>query len=221
MTEPASQGGGQDTRGEGGGGVPAPAASRETPRTPPADGGGRAGRFWSTRRIPAMLLAAALAGASGLLLYDIVSVRAGEPAMYWRRRLTQELAEQPLNETWVVVAACVAMALGAWLILLALTPGLRALLPMRRDDDARVRAGLDRDAAELVLRDRAMEVSGVQSARVKMRRSKARVRAQSHFRALDDVREDLDVALAGGIGQLGLAKPPSLSVRVRRPNKKG
>jgi hypothetical protein len=38
-----------------------------------------------------------------------------------------------LSETWVVVAACVAMALGVWLLLLALTSGLRALLPMRRD----------------------------------------------------------------------------------------
>jgi hypothetical protein len=184
------------------------------------DGAPRAGRFWSERRIPAALVAAVLVGASGLLLYDIVAVRVGHPAMYWRRRLVAELAEQPLNETWVQVAACVAMALGVWLIALALTPGLRALLAMRRDI-AQVRAGLDREAAALALRDRAMEVSGVQSARVKVGRSKARVRAQSHFRDLDDVRNDLDSALGTGIGQLGLSKPPSLSVHVRRPKKKG
>ncbi|TFI24990.1 DUF6286 domain-containing protein [Streptomyces sp. 4R-3d] len=200
--------------------APDPATHREPPPKRDRSGAGRAGRFWSRRRVPTLLLAAVLAGAAGLLLYDIVSVRAGRPGMYWRRKLAQELAEQPLNETWVVVASCVAMALGLWLALLALTPGLRALLPMRRDA-TRVRAGLERDAAALVLRDRAMEVSGIRTARVKVHRSKIRVRAQSHFRALDDVRHDLDAALESAVGQLGLARPPSLSIRVRRSKKTG
>ncbi|MFJ5101802.1 DUF6286 domain-containing protein [Streptomyces sp. NPDC088554] len=187
------------------------------------DGGGGeagAGRFWSARRIPAALTALVLLGATGLLLYDIAAVRAGHDAMSWRRQLADQLARQPLDEVWVLVAAAVAMALGVWLLVLALTPGLRGLLPMRRDS-AQVRAGLDREAAELALRDRAMEVSGVQSARVRMRRSKVNVRAHSHFRALDDVHADLATALGTGIGELGLDRTPSLTVRVRRPAKKG
>jgi hypothetical protein len=185
-----------------------------------ARAGGKAGRFWSSRRIPAVVVAAIVLGAAGLLLYDVAAVRADHPAMYWRRKLAEELATQPLNETWVLVGVCVAMALGLWLLVLALTPGLRALLPMRRDF-AHVRAGLDRDAAALALRDRAMEVSGVQSVRVRMKRHRVRVRARSHFRELDDVRADVDAALSAGIGELGLAKPPDLSVHVRRPTKKG
>ncbi|MFJ5226148.1 DUF6286 domain-containing protein [Streptomyces sp. NPDC088400] len=186
----------------------------------PDERGGRAGRFWSTRRIPAALTALVVLGAAGLLLYDVAAVRAGRPAMYWRRELAGQLAQQPLDQTWVLVAAAVAMALGLWLLVLALTPGLRGVLPMRRDS-TRVRAGLDRQAAALALRDRAMEVSGVQTARVKVSRSRAKVRADSHFRALDDVRDDLDVALGTGIRELGLAKPPTLTVHVRRPVKKG
>ncbi|MFJ4919043.1 DUF6286 domain-containing protein [Streptomyces sp. NPDC088725] len=182
--------------------------------------GGRAGRFWSARRVPAALVAAIALGAAGLMLYDIAAVRAGRPAMSWRRQLADQMASQPLNETWVLVAAGVAMALGVWLILLVLTPGLRALLPMRRDF-SHVRAGLDRKAAKLTLRDRAMEVSGVRSVKVRMRRGKVRVHAQSHFRDLDDVRRDLDGALSTGITELGLARSPGLSVRVRRPKKKG
>nr|WP_208298719.1 DUF6286 domain-containing protein [Streptomyces liangshanensis] len=193
-------------------------------RAPSVDGatvsGGRAGRFWSTRRIPAAVTALIILGAAGLVLYDVAAVRAGHAAMYWRRRLAEELAEQPLDETWLMLSACVAMALGVWLILLALTPGLRALLPMRREH-AHVRAGLDRSAAALVLRDRALEVSGVRSARVRVRRRTARVRALSHFRELDDVRADLDSALGAGLGELGLARPLALSVRVRRPKRKG
>ncbi|WP_442809279.1 DUF6286 domain-containing protein [Streptomyces sp. NBC_01218] len=183
-------------------------------------GGGRAGRFWSARRVPAALLALVVLGASGLFLYDVAAVRADRPAMRWRRSLADGLAERPLDDVWVRTGAGVAAALGLWLLLLALTPGLRGLLPMSRRYPG-VHAALDRDAASLVLRDRAVEVSGVQSVRVRTGRRKAAVRAVSHFRELDEVRADLDSALSAAVGELGLAKPPKLSVHVRRPAKKG
>ncbi|GAA3739082.1 DUF6286 domain-containing protein [Streptomyces tremellae] len=202
-----------------------PAPTRERPgggehadRAP--RGRRHAGRFWSSRRVPAALAAAVLLGASGLMLYDVVSVRADRPAMYWRRWLARELARQHLDGTAALVGGAVAMALGVWLIWLAVTPGLRAVLPMLRRRPA-VRAGLDRDAAALVLRDRAMEVPGVQSVRVKMKRHRATARAQAHFRPLDDVRGDLADALARGVRDLGLAKPPAVRVKVARPPKKG
>ncbi|MEU3182620.1 DUF6286 domain-containing protein [Streptomyces sp. NPDC006923] len=223
MSEPVAGGTGQEREDERGGVLeldPSSSATRYEPEPPADDGaGGRAGRFWSSRRIPAALVALVVLGAAALLLYDIAAVRAGHPAMAWRRELAGELARQPLDQTWVLVAAAVAMALGVWLVALALTPGLRGVLPMRRDF-GEVRAGLDRDAAALVLRDRAMEVSGVQSARVRVGRSRVKARAQSHFRELDDVRADLRDVLGAGIRELGLASPPALSVRVRRPTKK-
>ncbi|MGW2083607.1 DUF6286 domain-containing protein [Streptomyces sp. NPDC001880] len=183
------------------------------------EGGGRAGRFWSVRRVPAALLALVVLGGSGLLLYDVAAVRAGRPAMQWRRSLADELARRPLENVWLLAAAALVVAIGLWLLVLAVTPGLRDLLPMRRDRRG-VRAALDRSAAALVLRDRAVEVSGVQSVRVRMGRGRATVRAVSHFRELDDVRADLDTVLETGIRELGLARPPSLSVQVRRPTKK-
>ncbi|GAA1368248.1 DUF6286 domain-containing protein [Streptomyces beijiangensis] len=186
---------------------------------PVGPGGARAHRFWSPRRTPALLLALVVIGAVGVLLYDISAVRAGRDAMHWRQVAAGDLATRQLQDTWVLVGAGVAAALGLWLIVLAATPGLRAVLPMRRTT-ADVRGGLDREAAALVLRDRAMEVSGVQSARIRMKRSKVTVRALSHFRELDDVRADLDTALGTGITELGLAKPPGLSVHVGRPAKK-
>lgn len=183
-------------------------------------GDSAAGRFWSARRVPAALLALVLLGGAGLLLYDVAAVRAGHPAMRWRRSLADGLAEQRLDDVAVLIGAGVAALIGLWLILLALTPGLRDLLPMRRDR-AEVRAGLDRTAAALVLRDRSVEVPGVQSVRVRMGRRKAKVRALSHFRELDDVRTDLDAVLEKALRELGLARPPALSVEVHRPAKKG
>ncbi|WP_031109157.1 DUF6286 domain-containing protein [Streptomyces sp. NRRL S-146] len=182
--------------------------------------GGREGRFWSARRVPAAIVALLLLGLTGLFLYDIVSVRAGRPGMGWRRELARQLAERPLDDTWVLLGAGVAAVLGLWLLILAVTPGLRDVLPMRRTHTG-VRAGLHRDAAATALRDRAMEVGGVQSARVRVRRRRARVRAMSHFRELDDVRTELDDVLADAVRGLGLSQPPSLSVRVRRPGRKG
>ncbi|MFF0738273.1 DUF6286 domain-containing protein [Streptomyces chartreusis] len=197
----------------------ASAADYEPP--PVLDGeGGRERRFWSARRIPAAITALVLLFLAGVFLYDIASVRAERPPMAWRRELAHQLAERPLDDTWVLVGAGVAAALGLWLLVLAATPGLRRVLPMRRTHTD-VRAGLHRDLAALVLRDRAMEISGVQSVRVRMRRAKADVRAVSHFRDLDDVRADLDATLADAIRGLGLSRPPSLSVHVRRLGRKG
>ncbi|MFD5835964.1 DUF6286 domain-containing protein [Streptomyces collinus] len=179
-------------------------------------------RFWSARRIPAAVVALLSVAATGLVLYDVVSVRAGGPAMRWRRRLAEELATRPLDDIWMIVGAAVAMALGLWLFLLAVTPGLRRLLPMRQPTGipgTEIRAGLDRRAAALVLRDRAVQVPGVQSARIAVGRRKVKARAEAHFRDLEEVRADLDATLGEVVTSLGLARQPALTVQVRRPKK--
>ncbi|MCK7621914.1 DUF6286 domain-containing protein [Streptomyces sp. RS10V-4] len=191
---------------------PGPHGSAE--RQPGGDG--HAGRFWSVRRVPAALVALVLLAATGLLLYDVAAVRAGHPAMAWRRRLAHELATRHLDDPWVLGGAALAVALGIWLLVLAATPGLRAVLPMRRAVPG-LRAGLDRRAAALVLRDRAMEVSGVQSVRLTVGRRRARARAVAHFRELDAVRGDLTTALGDGLRELDLNRRPRLRVDVRRP----
>ncbi|MET8896601.1 DUF6286 domain-containing protein [Streptomyces albogriseolus] len=182
-------------------------------------GGGRR-RFWSARRVPAGLLALVTLVIAGAFLYDIAAVRAHRTAMSWRRDLARQLDERQLDDVWVLTGAAVAAALGLWLLVLALTPGLRSLLPMRSVHPD-VRAGLDRDAAATVLRDRALEVAGVQSVRVAVKRKKTDVRAVSHFRDLDDVRDELTAVLEGAIRGLGLARPSPLTLHVRRPGRKG
>ncbi|MFJ9561997.1 DUF6286 domain-containing protein [Streptomyces fuscichromogenes] len=184
---------------------------------PPA---GHEPRFWSPRRAPAALVAVCVLVTAGAFLYDIAAVRAHHPAMRWRRALARRLAEQPLDDTWVLAGAGVAAALGLWLLILAVTPGLRDLLPMSRTRPD-VRAGLRRDAAALLLRDRAMEISGVRRVRVRLRRSRAHVLAVSHFRELDEVRGDLEAALTDAIRAMGLSRPPVLTLHVIRPGRKG
>ncbi|MCS0637266.1 DUF6286 domain-containing protein [Streptomyces sp. LP05-1] len=188
-------------------------------RTPAPEPSRGARRFWAARRVPATLLALVVLGGSGLLLYDVAAVRAERPGMRWRRFLADELATRPLNDHWVLIGAAVAVLLGLWLLLLACTPGLRRMLPMRRDAEP-VRAGLSRDSVAEVLRDRALDVPGVQSVRVRARRRRVGVRAVSHFRELEDVRNDVTAAVRAGIGELGLARPPAPAVRVTRAARK-
>ncbi|WP_202238439.1 DUF6286 domain-containing protein [Actinacidiphila reveromycinica] len=187
---------------------------------PGEPGAVHAGRFWSGRRVPAALTAAVCTGLAGLFLYDIAAVRTDRDAMAWRKTLADELATRHLDDVWIIVGAAVAAALGLWLLLLAVTPGERGVLPMARRGAGGVRAGLDRHAAELVLRDRAMEVAGVRWSRVKVGRRKITARATSHFRELDDVRRDLSAALDAAAAQLGLAKALGMRVHVQRSDKK-
>ncbi|MBJ6646827.1 DUF6286 domain-containing protein [Streptomyces sp. BSE7-9] len=197
------------------------------PAAPPTESGATMGganggrrRFWSPRRVPAGLLALVVLVIAGAFLYDIAAVRAHRPGMSWRHDLARQLDERQLDDVWVLTGAAVVAALGLWLLVLALTPGLRSVLTMRRVHPD-VRAGLDRDAAATVLRDRALEVAGVQTVRVAVKRRRTDVRAVSHFRDLDDVREDLTAVLEGAIRGLGLARPSPLTLHVRRPGRKG
>ncbi|MEE1930623.1 DUF6286 domain-containing protein [Streptomyces sp. TRM 70351] len=208
--EPATRPGATaDPAAEGTGFAPGPKASG-------ADAG-RTGRFWSARRVPAALVALLGLAAAGLLLYELAATRVGGSAARWRREVADDLATRQLDDAWVIAGAVLAALLGLWLLLLALTPGLRHLLTMRGAPG--LRAGLDRRAAALVLRDEATRVPGVRHARVKVRRRKAKVRATAHFRDVDDVRDDLVGVLADTVADLGLARQPKLSVRVDRPDK--
>ncbi|WP_419993851.1 DUF6286 domain-containing protein [Streptomyces boninensis] len=176
-------------------------------------------RFWAVRRVPAALVAGGGVLLAGVFLYDIVKVRAEQPGMAWRHRLADELAVRTAGDAWVLLGGTAVLLLGCWLLWLACSPGLRGVLPMRRPAGD-VRAGLDRAAAAVVLRDRAMQISGVQAVRVGVGRRRVTARADAHFRDLDDVRTDLDAVLGEGINELGLARRPALTVQVRRPDPK-
>ncbi|WP_405532622.1 alkaline shock response membrane anchor protein AmaP [Streptomyces avidinii] len=185
---------------------------------PPAGPRSAARRPWSARRIPAALTALIIAVAAGTLLFDVIRVRAGQAAAGWRIRLADELAARPLDDPALQIGAAVIAVIGLWLIILALSPGLRHQLPLETPD-AEMRAVLDREAAELKLRDAAMRVPGVSAAKVRFFQHRVKARADVRFRAPVDVKADLLVALQEALDRLALARPPSLDVRVRPRHK--
>ncbi|MEV8533193.1 DUF6286 domain-containing protein [Streptomyces sp. NPDC051211] len=174
-------------------------------------------RLWSARRIPAALTALVIAAATGILLFDISMVRAGQEAAAWRSRLAHELATRPLDDIWMLTGAALTAALGLWLIILALTPGLRHQLPLNTPGGQNpVRAVLDRDAAALLLRDAAMRVPGVSRARIRVRRHHIKARADIRFRDPDEVKTELTDVLHEQRDQLALTHPPRITLRVRK-----
>ncbi|MFE2554160.1 DUF6286 domain-containing protein [Streptomyces sp. NPDC059355] len=191
-------------------------AALPTEKSPPRPRSGR--RPWSARRIPAALTALIVGAAAGILLFDVVRVRAGSSAAAWRRHLADELATRPLDDTVIQIGAGVIAALGLWLIILALSPGLRRQLPLQTPGPL-MHAVLDRSAAELQLRDAAMRVPGVSAAKVKFFQHRVKARADVRFRAPADVKTDLQAALLEQLDRLALARPPQLDVRVRPRDK--
>ncbi|MGA4950956.1 DUF6286 domain-containing protein [Streptomyces lydicamycinicus] len=182
----------------------------------------RSRRPWSARRIPAALTAALVLLTAGALLFEAIWIRTGHRATAWWTTLTDELATRPLGNIWILTGAAVTAALGLWFIILALTPGLRHQLPLHvsTDGHGRIRAVLERKGAALLLRDAAMRVPGVSTARVRMRRRRVTVLAGVGFRDTADVKDDLtDTLRREERDQLALARPPQLRVRVRRSTK--
>ncbi|GAA2731116.1 DUF6286 domain-containing protein [Streptomyces nogalater] len=179
--------------------------------------GHRTRRPWSARRVPATLVAAVILVAAVAALADVIAVRAGRPAAAWRRHLADALATRPVDDVWMLTGAAVAAAVGVWLIVLALTPGLRRWLPLRRPADCpRLKASLDRDGAATLLRDAATRVPGVGAARIRVRRHRVKARADVRFRDPRQVKEDLTAALGEECDRLALARAPRIAVRVRQ-----
>ncbi|MFJ4584978.1 DUF6286 domain-containing protein [Streptomyces echinatus] len=179
--------------------------------------GHRTRRKWSARRVTAALVAAVILVAAVAALADVIAVRAGRPAAAWRRHLADELATRPVDDVWMLTGSAVAAAVGVWLMVLALTPGQRRWLPLRSPADCpRVRAFLDRDGAAVLLRDAAMRVPGVGSARVLVGRHRIQARADVRFRDPRQVKDDLAAVLAEECDRLALARPPRVVVRLRR-----
>ncbi|OKI25640.1 hypothetical protein A6A07_30735 [Streptomyces sp. CB03911] len=182
-----------------------------------ARSGRAAPRWWSERRVPAAAAALVVLAASAFMLFDVVRVRTGHTAAAWRKTLADELATRPIDDPWVITGAAVAAALGLLLLVLALTPGRRHLLPMAATDDPDApQAVLDRDGAARLLRDAALRVPGVSHADIRVRRRRINARAQVAFRDLDTVRNEVTEALTAQLDALALAQVPRLTVRARR-----
>ncbi|MEU8958434.1 DUF6286 domain-containing protein [Streptomyces sp. NPDC048518] len=179
-------------------------------------GGRRVRRPWGQRRLPVGALALLAALVCGVLLYDVLAVHAaGRAPARWRVDLLRWLTTHgPDSSAWPgLVAALAVLVLGVWLLVLAVTPGLRGRLPMR-EPVPELRATLDRRAAAALVRDAVSELPGVGRVRVSVGRRVVRVRAGLTFGQLDVARRAVRDVVERTVASWGTARQPRLRVRV-------
>lgn len=193
--------------------APQPAPAHEN--TP--SGGRAARRPWSPRRFPAALVALVAAAACAALLYDVLSVHlADRPPAGPRTGAVDWLATHGPGDPAVVAGGAVAAVLGAWLLCLALTPGLRGVLPMAPVPGGHgQRAVLDRTAAAGLVRDAASAVPGVTHVRVRCGRRRVRLRARLSFGDRPATRAALRTTAGAALASLGLSRPLKPRVTLR------
>lgn len=175
--------------------------------------GAKVRRAWSTRGLPAALVALVVGGIAGTALYIGVTARI-DRAPRWSRDLLERAQTHVWRDGWTIAAGAIAAAVGLWLILLALTPGRRALLRLRSPGGA-MTVYMTRRTAASFLRHTALASSGVLDARVRMGRRKAVLRVDYHFRDPDDLHDELIERLEERANALTLARVPRVDLRLQ------
>ncbi|MFD8786933.1 DUF6286 domain-containing protein [Kitasatospora sp. NPDC059599] len=167
---------------------------------------GKVHRLRAPRTVAATLVATVVLVAAGALLYDVIAVRAGQPARRWRTQIADELATRHLDDVWVLVGAGVATLLGGCLLWLAIAPGLGRWLVLRPYGGTA--AAVDRAGIGHLLTDRAAGLAGIDHLRIRVGRRRVRVSltgAADPASVQRQLREELD--------RVGLARPLRLDVR--------
>ncbi|MER7584086.1 DUF6286 domain-containing protein [Kitasatospora sp. NPDC097691] len=171
-----------------------------------AEGAGKVHRLRAPRTVAATMVATVVLVVAGALLYDVIAVRAGQPARAWRAQLADELATRHLDDTWVLVGAGVTALLGGWLLWLAIAPGLGRWLVLRPYGGTA--AAVERAGIGHLLTDRAAGLAGIDRLRIKVGRRRVRVSLvgpADPASAQRQLRDELD--------RVGLARPLRLDVR--------
>ncbi|OKJ06617.1 hypothetical protein AMK19_22175 [Kitasatospora sp. CB01950] len=168
---------------------------------------GRGAVRWlrSERGVVTALVVAVVVVAAGMLLYDVIAVRAGGQARPWRQDLAHQLETRHLDDPWVLGFAAGAALLGLVLLALAFRRGLRGWLALEPRGTA-----MHRSAVAAMLSRRAQQRSDLHSWKVKVGRWRTRVTVGGTTDPAG-VERDLRAELA----RIPLAGPHRLDVRTR------
>lgn len=168
-------------------------------------------------RLMSTLLAAVLLAFGVLVVVEVVHTAlgmGGHVLLPW-----ESLARFGRTHTWsstlVRTISAVVAAVGAVLLVAELRPRRPGALVLETGEDTVTTAGMTRRSLRQALLSCAYEVDGVDSARVRLRRHRARVTATTVLSDPDRVRERLTAHLDEWVDHLGLVRPPAVSVRVR------
>ncbi|MEV8542872.1 DUF6286 domain-containing protein [Streptomyces sp. NPDC051572] len=183
-----------------------PAEETNSPGTP--------GRWWSARRTPVALLTSSAALVCGALALDLVQVHtAHRAAAAWRVSAVHWLSGHGPGDPAVVIAGGLTALLGVWMIVLALTPGLRHRSTVRTAA-GHVDAAVDRSAVRSLVRDTVGDVPGITAVRVRVRRRRITVRARLAFGDRAEASAAVTAAARAAVSSCRLRRAPRVRVTV-------
>jgi Family of unknown function (DUF6286) len=166
-------------------------------------------------RVLAVLLAVALLGAGLLVAVNVLLAGLRKRSFYLPY---ETLARDLRRTTWasgqVRAAAIGACLVGLLLLWLALRSARSAALPLA-PGPAGVDTEVSRRGLQAALAAAATRVDGVQRARVRVRRLRARVVATSHLRDVTGLRERIEEQVRSALAEIGLRHQPTVAVKVR------
>jgi hypothetical protein len=164
----------------------------------------------------ALVLAAALAGASVILIVEVVAyaLHTGSVIVPWR--VWYHWAQRTRWDALVVrVWAVILIVIGALLLAAELRPPRVTRLRLRSGNDTD--AAITRSGLIGTLRGAATSIDGITGTAVTVRRRRAQVTARSAARgrpAADQLREPVTSAVRDRLDSMSLHHPPRLKVRV-------
>src|SRR5580704_2544326 len=164
----------------------------------------------------ALILAVALAGASVILIIEVIAFAVhASPIVPWTTWY-HWAATTRWNALVIRVWSVILIAAGVILLAVELKPRRVTRLPLRSDDDC-TQAVLTRRGVARTLRAAATGIDGITAAAVTVRRRRARViaTAAARGRAAAPLQEPVSQALHRRLDDLDLDRPPRLMVRVR------
>ncbi|MFD9234427.1 DUF6286 domain-containing Asp23/Gls24 family envelope stress response protein [[Kitasatospora] papulosa] len=184
---------------------------------PPAGEDARppARRWWSSRRLPVAVVTGAAALVCGALTLDVARVRLlGLPPARWRGGAVDWLSTHGAGDLPVVLGGAGAALTGLVLVVLAVTPGQRRLLPLSPPVDQPVFA-LDRSAVSARVEEAVSDVAGIGRVRVRVGRRRVLVRARLSFGDREAARVGVEAAARLAVGGCALRRAPRLRVRLQ------
>jgi hypothetical protein len=137
----------------------------------------------------------------------------GNPLIWPQHGISDQLRETHWDDVPILAIAAAATLLGLTLIVSGLTPGKRLLVPLA-GDDPQVTAGIARRDLREAISDAAVNVDGVRSVRVRLRRGSATVLARSVLRDTTGLDQTLDEAVGRRLDGIRPVRPLSVEVKV-------
>jgi hypothetical protein len=186
-----------------------------SPRSDHAQRKAAARAFRPRRALPAIVVSALLAAATGLIAAYLISKYLGHQVHVLPSGLFQAGHQLHWDDPRPVVAAAVACALGLLLIGLAVLPGRFRVVPVASQDPRSV-AAVTRAGLRRYLAGAATTVDGIASAKVRVRRRRARVYAASSLRDTEGLAAQVETVVTERVGALSPLRPLRVRVTVRK-----